>query len=173
MRNALGCSVLNRLGIKAQLGFGSALFRAGASALSDVVAYAGPNNAGWFTDRSFLGHAFIVTGAGDLVDFSCGDWRAECERLQIDAPDGLPPIVWDREPPPYVWDRRDALMKRWSPTYTPPLGEIVYGPMADVAGVHERCKQIQDEVSPRANTIAPIVLAILCGERTEGVSVFF
>ena len=94
--------------------------------MADVVAYCGLYNIG-YVDTFMLGHLWTELG-DDLIDFSCGDWHREAEWQVQTAPDGLPPITWQVEPPQYLWQKAAPLKKAWRKIGQPALGEDRYGP---------------------------------------------
>ena len=105
----------------AKLAYGAMLYRAGYDPMADVVAYCGLYNIG-YVDNFMLGHLWTELG-DDLIDFSCGDWHREAEwQVQV-APDGLPPITWQVEPPQYLWQKAAPLKQAWRKIGQPALGE--------------------------------------------------
>ena len=126
VRGLVGHKLLREIGLEAKLTYGAILYRAGSDPMADVVAYCGQYNTG-YVDNFVLGHLWTELG-DDLIDFSCGDWQREEEwQVQV-APDGLPPITWQVEPPQYLWQKAAPLKEAWRKIGQPALGEFWYGP---------------------------------------------
>ena len=126
VRGLVGHKLMREIGLDAKLAYGAMLYRAGYDPMADVVAYCGQYNTG-YVDNFMLGHLWTELG-DDLIDFSCGDWQREEEwQVQV-APDGLPPITWQVEPPQYLWQKAAPLKEAWRKIGQPALGEFWYGP---------------------------------------------
>ena len=131
-RAIVGQKVLGWLGIASRWVDGAMLYRAGPNEMSDVVAFCGPGNAGYWTDYGAAAHCWLVAG-DDLIDFSVGDWQEQhaflaggrYDRLPNGA--ALPPIQWTAPPLPEFWWRPAATFTNpWRPTGTPPIGTAWY-----------------------------------------------
>jgi hypothetical protein len=123
LRAGIGYVALGLLGFGPQFCVGSLLFRAGPDPLRDTLAFCGPGNAGQMIDDHFIGHVWLEMD-GELIDFSCGDWRhldARAELLVVAM--ALPPVRWQAQPPTFIW----ACSKTGNRT-AHPLGELWYGP---------------------------------------------
>lgn len=143
---------------------GGVIFRAGPDERRDSVAYCGPNNVGCIIDGAFLGHTWLRV-AGELVDFSVGDWRHQIpldydwdsERLgEIARKEAaLDPVVWTVDPPSYHWGPWQDFMPPANTTRcTPELGRAWY---VGFHGTDADREQLND-LSPRMLEMANIGL---------------
>jgi hypothetical protein len=98
LRAGVGYVVLRLLGWSPRLCVGSALYRAGPSAMRDVLPFCGSGNTGQMVDGGFLGHVWLEMD-DELIDFSCGDWPDLDHRGEL-TDSGLGPIQWDALPRP-------------------------------------------------------------------------
>jgi hypothetical protein len=140
-RALLGLMVMRAIGLPAQRCVGGMVYRTGPHPLRDVVAFCGPDNLGAIVDGGFIGHSWLEY-RGDLIDFSCGDWRAEATVLyewerEISQRRGVPfygEIQWDAPPPEYIWQRAAPLRNAWRRSGSPELGRFWYGPCTAEVG---------------------------------------
>jgi hypothetical protein len=123
-RAGVGYVVLRLLGWSPRLCVGGALYRAGPSAMRDVVAFCGPGNTGQMIHGGFLGHVWLEID-DELIDFSCGDWPHLDHRAELTG-SGFGPVRWDAPPPTFVWATKHLF--KWQPHGNPQLGELWYGP---------------------------------------------
>src|SRR5262249_44282176 len=69
---------------------------------------------------------------GDIIDFSCGDWREDMPLIegfsaeQLERERGLRPVSFEVAPPAYVWRPAAELTSPWTATGTPALGDLWY-----------------------------------------------
>jgi hypothetical protein len=114
-RAAAGFYALALSGIPARVVLGGLLYRVGPDE-HDLLAFCGPNSAGAEVGERFQAHYFLITDAGDLVDFAVGDWKAvyaeEKER-------------WTIDPPQFHWDAVENFLPR-AGSCVPELGQAWY-----------------------------------------------
>jgi hypothetical protein len=147
-RALTGLEVMRRCNIEARLHAGSLLYRVGPDPMRDVVAFCGPDNAGFTSEAGACFHIWLDAG-DDIVDFSVGDWPSlQVELTRLGAPE-LGPIQWTiLKPPEYWWKPRAT--NNWRSTGTAPLGEAWYGPFnADPFAVQQAIKKAQRNFGPR------------------------
>jgi hypothetical protein len=127
-RVALGGAALTHLGMNPRTVMGSMIFRVGQDEKLDTVAFSGPGNVAVVPG---LFHVWLEVG-GDIVDFSCGDWREDASLVEAlsrrteTSEAGLRPINWEINPSEYIWQPSEELTSPWKPQGTPKLGEMWY-----------------------------------------------
>ncbi|MET4034930.1 MULTISPECIES: hypothetical protein [unclassified Bradyrhizobium] len=146
-RCLVGLTALKSCGIDGSLHIGSLVCRVGPDERRDVVAFCGPQNAGY--GRGY--HAWIEI-ADDIIDFSVGDWSradpTDAERSLGLDPWG--PVQWTVTLPSYWCKPRDTLVDPWRPVGTPALGEAWYGPYDDDAmAMYARVREALDHFGPQ------------------------
>jgi hypothetical protein len=138
LRAGIGYVALGLLGFRPQFCVGRLLFGAGPGPLRDTLAFCGPGNGGQMIDVHFIGHVRLEL-AGELIDFSCGDWRHLDPRSELHvAGMELPPIQWQARPPTFIGATR-GLFDDWQPDGSPPIGELWYGPWTGSRPDNVRC----------------------------------
>ena len=123
-RNGVGHLALWMLGLEPQLCVGGCLFRAGPHEVRDTVGFCGPGNTGQIINGAFIGHVWLKLN-GELIDFSCDEWRS-AEQYELDnSADVFGPIQWQVKPPAMIWCYQSSL-SRWQPRGSPKLGDVWY-----------------------------------------------
>lgn len=143
VRAAIGHAVLRKIGLPAEMVFGSVLYRAGPDSFRDVMAYRDHDNLGRLHEWGMQGHVWLEWD-GDLIDFSVGNWVKEAEILQMADPQYDPRtgallegIQWDVVPPDYLWRPAAGLKRAWRAWGVPGVSEYWYGGWEGVRPVCE------------------------------------
>jgi hypothetical protein len=124
-RAAIGTAFLQYLDLPAQLALGGMLYRAGPDPCRDVVAYCGEGNVGQLIPGvGWIGHYWTELH-GEVVDFSCGDWRKDTTPDMMLMADDMGPVQWNVEPPDFLWVS-EASVAPIPGQYTPEIGRAYY-----------------------------------------------
>ena len=62
---------------------------------------------------------------GEVVDFSCGDWRKDTTPDMMLIADDMGPVQWNVEPPDFLWVP-EASVAPIPGQYTPEIGRAYY-----------------------------------------------
>ena len=127
-RALVGYYALELSGISAHITLGGMVYRAGPNERRDVVAFCGPGNFGIKVAGGLLAHYFLMTDAGEIVDFSAGDWKRDNDIIpEVGDASDLGPIQWMVDPPLFHWDAAAKLQRPPGlKAYTPQLGRAWY-----------------------------------------------
>jgi hypothetical protein len=128
-------------GILPRITLGGLVYRVGPDQRRDVVAFCGVGNGGAIVNGVFAAHYFLTTDAGEIIDFSVGDWKDDIHLNSAVLPEAearLGPIQWSIDPPDFHWDVASKFQRSANSGHTPELGRAWYtGFSGDRAGILE------------------------------------